>query len=310
MPDRRKLEIFQQVVTRGSFTAAARSLGKPRSTISRTISELEQELGTRLLHRTTRSLGLTEAGSILFEHAQKILAAYEEMGSTVAEATGKPKGQLRICAPTGLGQHLLPDVVAAFLSKYPEARVKTYLTNRRVDPIAEEFDIVLRVGSLPDSSLIVRHIGLVHQSTVASPQYLKGAGSPSIPADLKQHAILAKKWPEIPVQWHFERKGRPQSVDLIPRVRSNDAELLHALCRHGAGIARLPTFLCKADISAGQLRSVLRDWDSPGLDISLLFPSREGLSPIVRTFIDTFTDKMAASPLLRELAAPFEKIDA
>src|SRR5689334_6280908 len=183
--------MFVKVVEKGSFTAAAMALGVPKATLSRKITELEQRLGTRLLKRTTRKLGLTEAGTLYYERSARIAQDLTEAESAVSQLNSAPRGWLRFTAPYSLGTDAITPLLPEFMARYPDVRLEMFLSNEKMDLIASEMDIALRVGNLPDSSLSARKLASLQMHIYASPDYLARHGEPLQPADLEHHRALA-----------------------------------------------------------------------------------------------------------------------
>ncbi|HHA2505954.1 TPA: LysR family transcriptional regulator, partial [Stenotrophomonas maltophilia] len=187
--------IFVKVVEQGSFIAAAKSLGLPKTTVSRKVQELETRLGARLLHRTTRRLGLTEAGSIYHEHCQRIARELEEAESAVSQLQSGPRGWLRFTVPYSIGITWIAPLLGQFHAQYPEIRLDMHMGNEKLDLIAGEADLALRVGALPDSNLVARKLGSLRTQVFASPAYIERYGEPLHPEELQFHRILAMRKP-------------------------------------------------------------------------------------------------------------------
>src|SRR5688500_15225034 len=196
------IRVFLHVVQSGSFSAAARQLAMPKSTVSRKISELEAHVGARLLQRTTRKLGLTDVGRIFYEHAVRIAAEVDEAAQAVGQMQAAPRGLLRVTAPLSFG--MLGSIVAEYLRKHAEVQVELLCTDRQVDLVDERFDVAIRAGKLADSSLTARAIGTIKRVLVAAPQYCKQVGMPRTPGELEQHACLVFGAGTAPNVWTLE----------------------------------------------------------------------------------------------------------
>ncbi len=267
---------FVRVVEEGSFTSAAKLLGMPKSTVSRQVARLEDRLGVRLLHRTTRSLRLSDAGQAFYDRARRIVADVREAEEAVSSLQATPRGTLRVTAPMQDNQPYLGAIISSFMAKYPEVQVEVHLTNRLVDMVDEGFDVALRGGVLKDSSLIARKLGSSRRKMVASPAYLEEHGIPSSPAELASHAVLA-----------YQPDGnRLMGVPLTPRLLANNMEVLRRCAIAGQGCAHLPEMLVSEDIAQGRLSTFLEDEGSSRGGLFLVYPHNRHLSAKVRAFVD------------------------
>lgn len=290
--DLNEIAIFVKVVDAGSFTGAAKSLGLPKSTVSRKITQLEERLGVRLLQRTTRTLSLTDTGSAYYNQCSRIISDVEEANIAVTEMQSKPTGLLRVTAPMLFGSRVLSDLVAEFLKNNPEIQVDMVLTDQTLDLIQEGIDVAFRVGQLADSSLIARSLGHVNIITCASPEYIAKHGQPESPADLKNHQTIT--WLQTST-WEFDSPEQ-LSVEIKPRVRVNDAESLHKLALEHMGITRLPAFLCADDIKKSRLVPVLCDWVYRTTPINAMYTSNRHLSVKVRSFVEFVVERLRENP--------------
>ncbi len=281
--DLNELLIFTRVVQAGSFTAAARALGMPKSSVSRKVSELEDRVGARLLQRTTRKLGLTDAGRIYFDHSARIVAEVEEADRAVSRLHAAPRGLLRATLPLSFA--LLGPVIAEYLKRYPEVRVELYCTDRRVDLVEEGFDVAVRAGPLGDSSLIARGLGTIRRVLVAAPAYLRRRGRPRTPADLTRHGCLAFAADGAGGAWELRDGDRVEEVRVAPRLAVNDFELMRTAVLAGLGIAWMPAFLCADDLRAKRLERVLPGWASAEAPLHVVYPTARHLTPKVAAFV-------------------------
>ncbi len=287
--DLNEIAIFVKVVDAGSFTGAAKSLGLPKSTVSRKITQLEERLAVRLLQRTTRTLSLTDTGSAYYQQCSRIISDVQEANIAVTEMQSKPVGTLRITAPVLFGSLVLSDLIADFLQRNPGIQIDMVLTDQSLDLIQEGIDVAFRVGVLADSSLIARPLGAVNMITCASPAYIEEHGKATHPEELKQHHTLG--WGQSLNSWDFDSPEQ-MSIDLKARVKVNDAFSLRKLAINGLGIARLPAFLCADDIKSGELQPMLCDWSYRSSPIHALYPSNRHLSVKVRSFVDYIVDEL------------------
>jgi DNA-binding transcriptional LysR family regulator len=286
MTDLNELLIFTKVVQSGSFTAAALALGMPKSSVSRKVSDLEERIGARLLQRTTRKLGLTDAGRIYFERSARIVAEVEEAEGAVHQLQSSPRGLLKITSPLSFA--MLGPIVGNFLRRYPEVQVELMSTDRRVDLVNEGFDLAIRAGKLDDSTLIARTLGSIRRVLIAAPAYLKKAGTPREPEELSKHACLAFSAAPAPSVWVLQREGEGQAreVRVTPRLAVNDFELMREVALTGVGVGLMPEFLCAAELKAGTLKRLLPGWCSSEAALHAVYPSTRHLSPKVVAFIE------------------------
>ena len=281
--DLNELLIFTRVVQTQSFTAAARVLGMPKSSVSRKISDLEDRLGARLLQRTTRKLGLTDVGRTYYERCARIVQEVEEADQAVGRMQAAPCGRLRITAPLSFG--MLGPIVAEFLQRYPDIQVELVCTDRRIDLVEEGFDVAIRAGHLDDSTLIARSLGTIERVLVASPGYLKRHGSPHAPAELEHHACITFGAGTDSEVWQLYAAERKTEVRISPRFCVNDFDMMREAARLGTGIAWIPKFVCIPDLRAGRLRQILPDFCSAAVPVHAIYPTTRHLSPKVLAFL-------------------------
>jgi len=291
------IEAFVRVAETHSFSEAARRLHASQSAISRAVSGLEAELGARLLHRTTRSLTLTEAGRGYFERAARILADLEEANLAVTQLQAAPRGRLRVNAPMSFGFLHLAPALPDFLALYPELSVDLSMSDRFVDLIEEGVDVAVRIGALEDSSLIARKLAPIRRVVCASPAYLKSRGTPLAPDDLKQHDCLCNSNIAVLHEWRFAAAdGKLWPVDVNGRLSANNGDALRIAALKGLGLANLPTFIVGADLQAGTLVTVLDEFGVQDLSMSAVYPPGRHLSPKVRAFVDFLADRFGPRP--------------
>ena len=293
-PDLNEIVVFANVVSAGSFAAAARSLDIPRSTVSRKVADLEERLGARLLQRTTRKLSLTDVGRAYYRHAERVVAEVEEAELSITRLQDVPRGLLRITAPLNF-DHLGP-LVAAFLSLYPEVQIKMICTDRTVDLIQEGCDVAIRAGRLADSALIARRLGTLESFVVASPAFLEAGGAPAIPADLAHFDCLVFGAGTERSAWRLSRAGEEIQVSVRVRYMVNDFEMLRAAAVAGLGISIVPAHLAASDLREGRLIRVLQGWSSRDAPIHAVYPSSRHLSPTLRAFLEHLERAMNPPP--------------
>ncbi len=301
MQDLNDLYYFAMVVDHGGFAAAERALGIPKSRLSRRISQLENDLGVRLLQRSTRRFAVTDVGQSVHRHAQSMLAEATAAREVVDRLSAEPRGVVKASVPVGVAQQLMPKLLPEFLARYPEVRVQMHVSNRRVDVINEGFDVAIRVRTRfdDDGSLVMRSFGQIQELLVASPAYLDRAGRPKVPEDLAGHTTMSMGEEEGRQRWELQgRDGEVRRVDLKPRVAGFDFPMLMALARQGLGVTMLPETMCAEAVRSGELEVVLPDWRLPMGVAHAVFASRRGMLPAVRVFIDYLAEKLP--PLIEE----------
>lgn len=284
--------VLVRVVETGSFSAAARKLGAPKSTVSRRIARLERALGARLLQRTTRKLGLTDAGEIYYQHCVRALAELDGAQRTVSGMQQEPTGTLRLTAPPDFSQPIVGELVSAYGEKYPDVRVVAETTTRMVDLVVEGFDLALRAGTLQDSSLVARRLATFGVYLYASPAYLERFGTPLRPEELRGHRALLLGSDKTHALWTLRNADEEVSVDMEGHVASNDVTLLRTAACGGRGIARLATLTCFQEERAGRLVRVLPDYLAGETGVYAVFPSGEQLAPKVRAFVELAVERM------------------
>lgn len=289
--DLNEVLVFARVVQAGSFTTAARLLGMPKSSVSKKVADLEDRLGTRLLQRTTRRVGLTDAGRVYFERSSRILAELEDADQAVSRLQTMPRGLLRVTAPLAFGR--LGPIVADFLTQWPEVQIDLVCTDRLVDLVQENFDVGIRAGAMQDSSVVARKLGVIKRVLVASPAYVKRRGSPQTPEDLQRHDCISFSRGYTPSVWTLEFEQQTKEVRVAPRVAVNDFEMMLDAARGGIGIAWVVDFLAEHDIHSGRLRNVLPEWCSVPTPVHAIYPTARHLSPKVVRFIELLRTRFA-----------------
>jgi DNA-binding transcriptional LysR family regulator len=285
--------VFVKVAELGSFIAAARSLRLPKTTVSRKVQDLETRLGAQLLHRTTRKLGLTEAGNIYFEHCQRIARELDEAESAVGQLQGGPRGWLRLTTPYSLGIERIAPLLGEFHARHPEVRVEMLLTNENLDIIDKELDIALRVGPLSDSTFIARKLATLRTQIFASVDYLDKHGEPLHPDDLQHHRSLAmsKQRRNGSFVWSLNDGNGLVDYRIDPVFVANDPAGLRGALLCGEGLMLANDVMVKPFVERGYLRRVLPAWTGPEYELNAVFPRGRVQSPKVRAFIDFLVDR-------------------
>ena len=287
--DLNALLIFAKVVDATSFSEAARRLRMPISTVSRKVAELEDQLGVRLLERSTRQLRLTDAGAEVLEHAQKSVEVSEAVESVVSNQLAVVKGTLRLSAPPSIADSVLTPMVTAFQASYPEVRVHILVTDRFVDHIAEGIDLVFRVGPLEDSTLVARSILRYRHQLVASPEYLERIKAPRQPRNLVNHRLLAFSFWNPQHSWTFVNGEHKETITFHPYLAMNDYAGLATALISGTGIGDLPPIVSPVLLKEGKLLEVMPNWHFPTIDVSIVHLGNRHIPRPVRLFKEFVT---------------------
>jgi len=288
------MSVLLAVTDAGSLSAGARRLGMPLATVSRKVSELEAHLHTRLLNRGSRRLELTDAGQSYVAACRRILEDVVEAERTASGEYRAPRGELVITAPIVFGRlHLLP-IIGAFLKAYPDIDVRISLADRVVNLLEEHVDLALRIGDLPDSSLLAARVGSIRRVVCASPEYLEARGAPKTPSDLQSHDCITFEGLMSPRSWTFWVKGEPQPIPVHSRLVVNTAEAAIDMAVAGIGITRVLSYQVAAALAEGKIAIVLASFQPPPLPVSLVYPG-SGLLPLkLRAFLDFATPRLKA----------------
>lgn len=292
------LRIFAQVVDAKGFSAAARGLGISKAQVSKQVARLERDLGVKLLHRTTRRLSLTEAGSVFYDGCQRAIAEIAAAEAAVASLTDEPRGRLRVSAPLSFGLRHLAPALESFMTRYPDVRVELSLNDRRVDLVEEGFDIGLRIGIPEDSSLIARRLASITRILAASPAYLDREGRPRSPADLKGHRHLLYSNIAHPDVIRLAGPGGVhRQVKVSGGLSANNGDFLLSSAGAGLGITFVPSFILGNALRDGTLERVLPGWTgSERAALYCLFPPDRQMLPKLRVFIDFLADWFGDPP--------------
>ena len=289
MHDLNDLLFFAEVVDRGGFTAAGRALGVPKSRLSRRIALLEARLGARLLHRTTRKLSPTPLGEQFHRHCVAMREDAEAAEEAVAQAQTEPRGTIRVACAVTLAQTTIGPILPRFLARHPQVKVDLRISNRAVDLVEEGFDVALRVRTTLDDSgsLVVKHLGITRTLLVASPAQLARQGTPATTADLARMDTVAMSAVDGRTVWELVGPdGAAWSFRHQPRYVADDLLTLKLAVTSGIGACLLPDYMCSDELHERALVPVLPGWaPRPGI-VHAVFPSRRGLIPAVRRFLD------------------------
>jgi len=292
MQDLNDLYLYAQVVQHGSFSAASRATGVPKSRLSRRIAQLEKELGVQLLRRTTRQVRVTPLGEAFYERCKAMLSEAQAARDVVEQARAQPGGHLRVACAVGIAQNLLAPSIGRFMRENPGVRVEIDATNRRVDVIGEGYDLALRVREvLDDSSLAIRTFGSSPLTLVASPGLLDAIGRPRTPKALAGVPGVGQKPHDGRHVWNLSIGDEPPTqIPYDPRLVCDEFAVLLSAAVEGIGVAMLPRMYCREAIERGDLEVLLPQWRMPVGTLHAVFPSRHGMPPAVRRFLDFLTE--------------------
>ncbi|MCH4564531.1 LysR substrate-binding domain-containing protein [Halomonas sp. EGI 63088] len=291
--------IFAKVVEQGSFIAAANQLHLSKTTVSRKVQGLEQRLGARLLNRTTRKLSLTEAGAVYFDYCNRIAQDLGEAESAVQRLEGSPRGWLRVTAPFTMCTEFTSVLVREFRAQHPQVRIEMVLSNDRLDLVANQIDVALRVGPLPDSTLVARPLARYRSFVYASDRYIAMHGEPREPAELAHHPALAKSTDQRGQRylWQLRKEARQEEVEIDPIAIANDPFVLRGLLVEGQGLMLTSEIVACLGPEEQRLRRVLDGWEGPEVELNAVFPGGRLISPKVRTFVDFVVERMRIESL-------------
>lgn len=287
-----EIAIFVHVVQAGSFTAAARQRGVPKSTLSRALTRLEAAVGASLLGRSSRRIGLTEAGRALYERSAPHVAGLRDAAESVGGRDADPRGTLRITAPVEAAEAFLGDMLVRFTARFPRIRVEVDLSTRKLNLVEEGIDVALRAAPrIDDASLVAKRLGDSELHLFAAPAYLARRGAPALPEALAEHECVLFRPVEGKSEWLLRSPSGERRVTVAGRVSGNDFAFVRAALRAGAGIGQLPSLAAVRDLSEGTLLRVLPEWSRPSGSLYIVYPAAR---PIPRKVI-AFRDFMMES---------------
>jgi LysR family transcriptional regulator for bpeEF and oprC len=292
------LRVFVRVAETRSFTEAAKRLGLTSSAVSKAITRLEQELNVRLLHRTTRSVGLTNDGASFFDHCLQVLAQIEDAENVLNRATSSPHGRLRVHMPVGFGRRVIVPALSQFIEQHPALVLDAELSDRTVDLAYEGIDAAVHIGEPADARLIARKLCNLRFVACASPEYLARHGEPRTPDELDRHHCLAYVLMHTGRyrDWQFFENGKAFTKTVSGRLNINNAESLLEAATSGLGIAMISNFIAAEAIREGKLRCILNDYVGIGPQVSVVYLPSRHLSPKVRAFVDFLHDLIPGDP--------------
>lgn len=293
----RTMQLFVQVAEQESFRKAADRLNLPPSTASNAIQELERQLGTRLFHRTTRRVKLTEEGVLYLEACTRLLADLDDTDALFTGPQGKPRGIVRVDLPERLARLTIIPSLPGFFSRYPDIQIRLAARGQLVNLVNEGIDCAVRVGELIDSTLGARRIGALEQINCAAPAYLARLGTPAHPDDLQRHLTVNyfsdRNGRDLP--WEYVDQGRTCTIRTRAAISISSSEAYVASCVAGLGLAQLPRSTIKEQLAGGELVEVMPNYRPAPLPVSVLYPHRRQLAPRVRAFVDWIVEVVAIS---------------
>lgn len=297
MTDRfEEMRVFAAVVEAGGFTAAAARLGMSKAAVSRHVAELEERLGVRLLHRTTRRLSTTAEGELFHARCRELLDRLEEAEAELGSGSTTAQGVARVNVPLSFGLMHLAPLWPRLLERHPGLELDVSLSDRVVDLVDEGYDLAVRIGQLPASSLVSRRLAATRLVACAAPAYLAAHGAPARPAELARHAVIGYSLFASGDTWSFSGPAGEESVKVQPRMRTNNGDTCRAAALAGQGIILQPSFMVGADLAEGRLVELMPGWRAIALGIYAVYPSRKFLAPKVRVIIDFLVEAFADPP--------------
>jgi DNA-binding transcriptional LysR family regulator len=294
MEDLNDLYYFAQVVEHAGFAPAARALGMQKSKLSRRIGLLEDRLGVRLVQRSSRSFSVTEIGQEYYRQCRAMLIEADAAQAVIDSMQSEPQGVVRMSCPPSLLDYQFGDLIAHFMAAHPKVRVHLKALNRKVDLVAEGYDLAIRVGveAVEQADLVMRKLGETEQRLIGSPDLLKDCPPVEVPTDLGAMPSLDFGLPQNAHLWRLHHvDGRTAEVPHQPRLVTDDLAALRAAALRGVGVAQIPTLMVESDIAAGRLIDVLPHWRPRKEIVYAVFPSRRGLLPSIRTLLEFLSDE-------------------
>jgi DNA-binding transcriptional LysR family regulator len=294
------IRIFVKVAEQESFAAVARELNMAPSAVTRAVSLLEDHLGTRLLVRTTRSVRLTDSGQRFLNDGKRLLTDLAEAEAGALGAHASPQGELRVTAPALFGRIFVTPILGDFLDLHSQVSAQTLFADRVVNLMDEDIDVAIRIGDLPDSSLTATRCGAVRPVVFAAPGYTQEFGEPKHPKDLIRHKVIQSLAVGTSQDWAFQTNERVFTVPIEPRLKCNTNDAVIELALRGWGISRLLSYQIAPYRSAGELETVLREYELPPVPIHVMHQEGRRVSAKVRAFVDYLTQRLRADPSLQE----------
>lgn len=299
MADFLALQTFVRIADSGSLSAAARATGRSLPAVSRSLAQLESELGVRLLHRTTRSIHLTDAGAQYLERCRRILADLDEANASISDAVRALAGPITLTAPILFGHKHAAPVITEFLAAHPGVSVNLALTDRNVNLVEEGIDLAIRIGALEDSGLVARKLGTVRRVACASPAYLKRRGTPKTPKDLADHTCLLFSGLSPTPYWEFRDSGKPLQIRVQGILSSNHGPSVIEAARGGLGIIVALSYQVQELVAAGELRVLLQRYEPEPIPVNAVLPSGRLQPARVRALAELLQERMKVKDLAK-----------
>ena len=291
----KNLELFLVIVEKGGLSAAGRELGLSPASVSERLAQLESFYGASLLNRTTRAINLTDEGRLLVDGARRLLAEADELHNSIRLGTQKISGPIRLSAPEDLGRQYIEPILAQFMQEYPQVSIDLNLSDGYVDPVSQGIDFAVRFGALADSTLHARLIGENRRVVCASPLYLARHGTPQHPEDLTRHECLVMRFGiNIAREWTFKLHGKTHRILVSGRRVANDGALVRQWCLAGHGLCLKSVWDVRADLDAGRLVEVLKDYDLGGTALNIVYPPSRVQPKRVRLLIERIAAQLTA----------------
>jgi DNA-binding transcriptional LysR family regulator len=294
------LEVFVSVAESGGFAAAGRRLSISPPSVTRIISGLEEHLGTALFVRTTRSVGLTEAGNRFLEDSKRLLSDLQEAEEAAVGSHVTPRGELRITAPVLFGGMVVTPILGDYMDMYRQVTARAVFVDRIVNMIDEGLDVAIRIGDLPDSSLIATRVGMVRRVVFAAPDYLERHGTPTHPDHLKDHKLIDPSAIGSNPQWTFRDNGRPITMRLSPRLQINTNDAIRDQVARGWGISRLLSYQIAPRIADGTVVPLLEAFEPPPQPVHVIHQEGRLASAKIRSFVDFMVERLRADPSINQ----------
>jgi DNA-binding transcriptional LysR family regulator len=297
--DLNDIVVFTKVVETKSFTGAADALGLPKSTVSRKLAQLEERLGVRLVQRTTRKLALTEIGEAYYERCSRIVADIAAAEQLVTDMQSTPRGRLRVTASVDFATRFLGEIVAEFLAQHPEINVELEATDRVVDLIEDGFDLAVRFGQMPESTLIARKLCSLYLILTASPAYLARRGTPKTVEELDEHDHVLFTPVSRNQTWTLVHGEQSYDFGRPARLASNNYGAVVDVARAGSGIALISEFMVGDELKTGKLVRVLPEWQTRPTDVHAVYPARQNVPPRLTLFLEHLAKSLNPPPWAR-----------
>jgi DNA-binding transcriptional LysR family regulator len=301
--DLNDIVVFTKVAETKSFTGAAEQLGLPKSTVSRKLAQLEERLGVRLVQRTTRKLALTEIGEAYYQRASRIVADIQAAEQVVTDMQASPRGRLRVTAPIDLSTRYLGAIIADFIADHGDITVELDATDRIVDLIEEGFDVAVRFGQLPESTLIARKLSTITAVLCASPAYIAKRGSPKTVDELEDHDKVLFAPSARTTGWTIMNGDQSYEIGRPARFISNNLGAVRDVVLSGGGLSVMSEFMVACDIRDGKLVRLLPEWTSRAFDVQAVYPARQNLPPRLTLFLDHLAKALNPPPWTKPPAA-------